>query len=94
MSIFPKISLPILEYWQDFEDLCCDLWRQLWKDPNTQKNGRSGQAQKGVDVYGRPDQGPEWAGVQCKHKEQLVGAMLTRKEIEKEVEEARKFSRR
>lgn len=84
-------SLPILEHWQDFETLCCDLWRQLWKDPNTQINGRRGQAQKGIDIYGRPNQGNEWAGVQCKHKEQLVGARLTRKEIVEAVKEARNF---
>jgi hypothetical protein len=87
----PAISLPPLENWQDFEDLCCDLWRQLWKDPNTQKNGRRGQAQKGVDLYGQPERGAEWAGVQCKHKEALVGAKLTREEIEKEVRNAHEF---
>ena len=41
--------LPPLRDWQAFEDLCCDLWRELWRDPEAQKHGRSGQRQEGVD---------------------------------------------
>ena len=40
--------------WNDFEDLCHKLWRSIWGDPNTQKHGRRGQAQHGVDIYGKP----------------------------------------
>jgi class 3 adenylate cyclase len=36
-----------------FESLCLDLWRYDWHDPNAQKNGRSGQPQAGVDVFGQ-----------------------------------------
>lgn len=55
-----------LKNWQDFQNLCCDLWKILWKDPNTQQNGRIGQPQHGVDVYGRPEQKGLWVGIQCK----------------------------
>jgi hypothetical protein len=82
-------ALPPPRNWQDFEDLCCDLWRRLWNDPETQKHGRSGQAQAGVDIFGRPNGGVEWAGVQCKHKEEHRA--LSRAEIEREVELARGF---
>jgi hypothetical protein len=82
------LSLPPPRNWQDFEDLCCDLWSKLWDDPDTQKIGRSGQAQHGIDICGRPNRGPEWAGVQCKLKDRQT---LSRKEIEKEVKEVRKF---
>ncbi|MCP4555122.1 MAG: hypothetical protein GY836_06840 [Herbaspirillum sp.] len=44
------IRLPPLRNWQDFEDLCCDLWRRLWNDPTAIKHGRQGQPQQGVDV--------------------------------------------
>jgi hypothetical protein len=84
----PSLSLPPPRNWQDFEDLCCDLWSRLWKDPDTQKIGRTGQAQQGVDICGRPDQGRAWAGVQCKLKELHT---LSPMEIEKEVKEARAF---
>ncbi len=66
MSYLPSLSLPPLQHWQDFEGLCCDLWRRIWNNSEIQKNGRGGQAQKGVDISGRPDHGSEWAGVQCK----------------------------
>jgi hypothetical protein len=77
--------------WQVFEDLCRDLWSMLWNDPNAQKHGRSGQAQQGVDVYGRPDQGPIWAGVQCRLKDRRTAGTLTSPEIEGLIEEARRF---
>ena len=78
--------------WQDFESLCRDLWRELWNDPNAQKHGRQGQPQHGVDVFGRPGEGLEWAGVQCKLKSQITGSRLTRGEIEAEVKKAHSFN--
>lgn len=64
MPLFNALQIPPPANWQDFETLCCDLWRRIWNDPNTQKNGRQGQPQHGVDIYGRPGEGHEWAGVQ------------------------------
>ena len=73
-----------------FESLCLDLWKEIWgPDSDAQKNGRSGQPQAGVDVFGRV--GEKWVGVQCKQKSALLGARLTRKELEIEVERARTF---
>ena len=91
MPSLPAISLPPLRDWQSFEDLCCDLMRQVWNDPYTQKNGRSGQRQKGVDIYGQPNQETDWAGMQCKLKDQLTGGRLSLAEIKKEITQARSF---
>ncbi len=66
MPTFSNLQIPPPSNWQDFENLCCDLWRAIWKDPNTQKNGRQGQSQNGVDIYGRPELREKWAGVQSK----------------------------
>ncbi len=77
--------------WQDFESLCCDLWREIWNDPNTQKNGRTGQLQCGVDIFGRPDLKNRWAGIQCKGKNQSLGKKLTKDELKQEVEKAKSF---
>ena len=77
--------------WEDFEDLCRDLWALLWDDPDTRKHGRRGQPQAGVDVYGRPQRGSKWNGVQCKLKSQIAGTQLTRAEILAEVKKARRF---
>ncbi len=52
--------------WQVFEDFCRDLFAAEWGDPSTQKHGRPGQQQDGVDVVGRR-QG-RWQGVQCKRR--------------------------
>lgn len=86
-----RLSLPPPDNWQDFEELCLDLWSKLWNDANAQKHGRSGQAQQGVDVYGRPDQGPKWAGVQCKLKNQRADGGLSLSELEDLIKEARRF---
>ena len=56
MSNFSNLQIPPPANWQDFKTLCCDLWRAIWKDPNTQKNGRQGQQQNGVNIYGRVEQ--------------------------------------
>jgi hypothetical protein len=86
-----NVQFPPPSNWPEFESLCCDLWRDIWSDPNTQKNGRQGQPQNGVDIYGRPGQGSEWAGVQCKGKDAFAIAPLKVSELLKEVEKAKSF---
>src|SRR5262249_16566260 len=83
--------LPPPAKWQDFEDLCADLWRRIWQDPNTQRNGRQGQPQNGVDVFGRPNEGASWAGGQCKGKNEGLGSGLTEAEVVAEVAKAKHF---
>lgn len=75
--------------WEDFEDLCLDLFRKLWKAPIAQKHGRNGQSQAGVDVFGMPDGSGQWFGVQCKKK---LGTEVTAEELEAEVEKAKGFN--
>jgi cellulose biosynthesis protein BcsQ len=87
----PALFLPPLRNGQDFEDLCCDLMRRVWNDPYTQKNGRSGQAQRGVDIFGQPNQEADWVGMQCKLRNQPTGGRLSLKEIKEEIEQARGF---
>ncbi len=84
-----KVALPPPDRWQDFEDLCCDLFRRMWSDPGAQKHGRQGEAQRGVDIFGQPDRGPQWEGVQCKAKSK--GKQLDRQEVEDEVHAALRF---
>ena len=48
-----KKTLGKPENWQDFESLCKKLWGEIFSIPNKiKKNGRLGQEQAGVDVYG------------------------------------------
>jgi tetratricopeptide (TPR) repeat protein len=84
-------QIPPPTNWQYFETLCWDLWRSIWNDPETEKNGRQGQAQHGVDIYGRPDEGTDWAGIQCKGKDIYSNRTITKTELEEEVEKAKTF---
>lgn len=78
--------------WQDFEELCLRLWRDMWGDPNAHKNGRGGQSQDGVDVYGIGSYDGNLHGVQCKGKNANYGAALTEDEIKKEANNAEGFT--
>ncbi|EML0203188.1 hypothetical protein ACPF38_003697 [Vibrio cholerae] len=93
MKNIPPVQIPPPRNWQDFENLCCDLWAQVWNDQNTQKNGRSGQAQHGVDIFGRPSNANgKYYGIQCKGKDNYSGSILAVDELNSEVEKASKFS--
>jgi hypothetical protein len=91
MTYCPKLQFPPPANWQDFELFCWNLWKTVWGDPDTQRHGRSGRPQHGVDIYGRPNRGQEWAGVQCKGKENFTKQQLTESELFIEVEKAKKF---
>lgn len=86
-----KFRLPIPDNWQDFESLCHELWREIWSDPNAKKNGRSGQKQHGVDIFGRPRYSLKFEGIQCKDKNTLLGSSLSEKELIAEYAKAKKF---
>ena len=67
-----------------------DICALEWADPHTEKHGRRGQKQYGVDVYGRPVDGAGlYRGAQCKLR--TMGAQLTEDEIEAEVAVAKGF---
>jgi hypothetical protein len=87
-------QLPAPKNWQEFETLCCDLWREIWGDSNAQKGGRQGQTQEGVDIFGRPHCGKRWAAIQCKGKDNFLDKRLTEKELRDAVREARAFTPR
>lgn len=79
--------------WGTFEDLCHALFKCVWQDPLAQKNGRRGQAQHGVDVFGSPnaDRRSYW-GVQCKGKESNYSSKAEWSEVLAEVAKAERFS--
>lgn len=80
------------EHWQDFEKLCKKLWGEIWDCPNTiKRNGRSGQKQNGVDVYGIPNGETQYYGIQCKGKDEYTNSTLTYKEIDEEIQKAESF---
>lgn len=88
MSLSSLQLLPLAN-WQDFERLARDLFSEEWGDPYAQLNGRTGQPQSGVDVYGRSRDGN--IGVQCKGRDAGYGSALTDNEVRGEVEKAKAF---
>jgi hypothetical protein len=70
-------DLPRPKSWDEFEDICADVLKRVWDDPYITRNGRSGQRQQGVDIYGLPRHlgGPaskNYAGAQCKETDALT----------------------
>lgn len=88
-----KLQLRKPENWQDFERLCKVLWGEIWECPDTiKRNGRQGQAQKGVDVYGIKKGECVYRGIQCKGKDDYTNSQLTESEIDSEITKARLFT--
>ncbi len=56
------------------------------------KNGRVGQPQFGVDIFGRPLYSTSVAGVQCKDKDGRLGSSLTAKELTAECKKVLNFT--
>ena len=79
--------------WGTFEDLCHALFKSLWQDPLAQKNGRRGQPQHGVDIFGSPNSDrPSYQGVQCKVKDRNYDSKVEWSEVLAEVAKAENFS--
>lgn len=92
MVSFSSTSFPLPKNWQDFERCCRVLFSCILQDPNTQTNGRSGQRQHGVDVFGnRGGAGGPLVGVQCKGRDGQFGGQITDKELRDEVAKTEKF---
>lgn len=79
--------------WDKFEELTRAVIAKIWVDPLAQKNGRTGQKQHGVDVYGTPADAPgTFHGVQCKGKDGKYGAKATTTEFDAELAKAENFT--
>ena len=88
-----KTQLRKPENWQDFERLCKVLWGEIWECPDTiKRNGRQGQAQKGVDIYGIKKGECVYRDIQCKGKDDYTNSQLTESEIDKEIAKALLFT--
>jgi len=57
-------------YWQQFEELAQGLLTEVYSIPNAQLMGRPGQAQDGVDVFGKSSRHGQ-IGIQCKRLSDL-----------------------
>jgi hypothetical protein len=76
--------------WDQFEELCSDVFQSAWQDPAMVRHGRAGQRQHGVDIVGR--NGAAYPiGLQCKRRSHWPVSRLTTKEVDQEVLAAENF---
>ncbi|WP_197464507.1 hypothetical protein [Thalassospira xiamenensis] len=76
--------------WEQFEELCADIFQSAWSDPALVRHGRAGQRQNGVDIVCR--QGAIYpVGLQCKKRSRWPESKITKTQIDEEVVEATKF---
>jgi tetratricopeptide (TPR) repeat protein len=92
MADYSSVNIPAPKDWQAFERKIRLLFEHSLNDPHTQNNGRIGQPQHGVDVYGRRGgPGGHYVGVQCKGKDANYGGAISKIELEAEVEASKDF---
>lgn len=82
--------LPQPKDWNEFEDICADVFGREWADRNAFRYGRQGQRQDGIDIYGKPSNGGA-AAVQCKGRRHWPPRPMTTGDIDDAVAEAKKF---
>ncbi|MFH0982660.1 MAG: tetratricopeptide repeat protein, partial [Planctomycetota bacterium] len=89
----PAMQVPPPKDWQDFERHLCELLEAHWHSRATM-HGRTGQPQRGVDIYGQPNDGEDYHGVQCKLHDGNLNAAATEAELKAEIGKAGKFEPR
>lgn len=77
--------------WEQFEELCADVFQSAWGDPTLVRHGRAGQRQHGVDIVAR--NGAIYPiGLQCKKRSRWPVKKVTSKQIDDEISEALNFT--
>lgn len=84
--MYTSIQIPKPNDEQVLERAPIELFRQFLNDPNVTTYGRRGQAQQGVDIYGKRDGDPScYVGIQCKLKgdEKQLTESIIKEEVDK-----------
>ena len=71
----------------EWEEMVLDAMKLRWEDADARRNGRRGQRQNGVDIYGRHVSKQENVGAQAKNTE-----TITETTILNEISKAETFS--
>lgn len=86
MPTIAGVQIPAPKSWDEFEEICLSTSKIRWESKSFTRNGRQGQKQDGVDVYGTCGKGKN-IGVQCKNT--IAG--VDEKTVKKEIEKAERF---
>ena len=57
------VEIPRVDNEEMFEHLCLDLVKNNSKYENSNRNGRRGQRQNGVDIFARERESLNWIGI-------------------------------
>lgn len=80
MPTIASSNIPSPKSWDEFEDITLSATKSRWNSPSFFRNGRQGQRQDGVDVFGTANDGAS-IGVQCKNTIGGLSVTLVEKEI-------------
>lgn len=80
MPTIASSNIPTPKSWDEFEDIVLSAAKIRWSSPNFYRNGRQGQRQDGVDVFGSDASGQS-IGLQCKNTVNGLSEALIKKEI-------------
>ncbi len=66
MPTLSSANIPTPKSWDEFEDIALAAAKLRWNSSDFYRNGRPGQKQDGVDIWGQDDDGRH-IGLQCKN---------------------------
>ncbi len=82
MPTIASSSVPPPSSWEEFENICLAATKIRWRSPDFSKNGRPGQQQDGVDIYGY-SRDHDLLAIQCKNTTKKVYKSIIEEEIRK-----------
>jgi len=78
---FDDYDIPPIKSWEKFQQMVCELFREIWQDPHAQEFGSKGQKQDGIDILGRRKGHKKYEAVQVTKE-----TPLTKNKIKKDYE--------
>ena len=69
---FDDYDIPPIKSWEQFQQMVCELFREIWQDPHAQEFGRQGQNQDGIDILGRRKRNNKFEAVQVTKESPLT----------------------
>lgn len=81
MPTIASTNIPTPKSWDEFEDITMDAAKVRWNSTNFFRNGRPGQKQNGIDIWGDDDENRH-IGVQCKNSVAGISIETVMNEIE------------
>ncbi len=80
MPTIASSTMPPPKSWHEFEDISLSAAKLRWDSREFYRNGRPGQKQDGVDIWGHDD-AERLIGIQCKNTVDGISLAVVRKEI-------------